>query len=488
MVRIALAVALLAAALALWRLEELVLEGLGVPVGGELGLTLSVVFETVAWFAGAHVVSTLLRELFWGGIVRRALGRPPPALLRETATLVVYFGTLLLVVHAVFRQSVVAFVTALGATGVVAAFGVRGLVADVWTGIAIHLERPFRVGDWVSFFDTQAGAMVGQVRQINWRTTHLLAENRNYLVIPNREIGDSTVVNYWRPAKVNRFEVTVRLDYGVPAEEAKRILLGAVTAVTREPGFVERPAPKVLVQELDEHGVEYVVRYWITPWKGTSPTTAADVVHCAILRHLRLAGITPAYDKLHAFQTPKPELHDTHPEAHLRVQRVLRMTELFAPLTDAEIERLVEASVLREWRAGATLIHEGDPGESMFVLLQGLLDVRVAPIADGGGDPVRVARLEAGEFFGEMSLLTGEPRRATVEAATPAAALEVTREAIEALMADRPEVGERLADIVARRELETERRRSEQPGNDPDAQAGLAAQLYARMRAFLRGG
>ncbi len=438
--------------------------------------------QVLIWFSAALLANLLIRKLLWEGVVSRAIGHDVPVLLMQLSNVAVLFLVTLVVVHSVFDASVLGFLTALGAVSVVIAFGLRGLVSDLFTGLAINVEQPFQIGDWIAFYDTQGGRHVGKVKQINWRTTHLVAENENYLVIPNREIGDSTLINYWRPRHANRFELKLTLDYTVAVEEARRILMAGVTSVIDSPGFDSSLKPQVLIDELDDDGVRYLVRYWIRPWDGTSPSLSRDLIQTRILKHLRLAGITPAYSKLEHFQQPKPEVLRAGTQAHLSMRQMLGLMDFFVPLNEEELNLVVAQSSTANWQEGDTLLTQGDAGASMFVVLQGLLDVW---LESDQAENIRVGQIEAGEFFGEMSLLTGAPRGATIRAATPVLTLEITKPVMQQLLTDRPALGESISELIALRQSAT-RAATDQHANrqTPEDTQNAAAQLFGKIRTF----
>ena len=439
-----------------------------------------IVVDILMWFFGAVFVNTLFRVIFWHGIFAKAIGRPAPKLLMQVSDTIVMVTATLMVVHFVFEKSIIAFVTAFSAVGVIAAFGLRGLVSDIATGLALNVEVPFQIGDWVAFYDTQGGKIVGRVEQINWRTTHVIAENKEYYVIPNREIGDSTMINYWLPDPLMRLELTLSLDYTVSTVEAKRILLAATAAVCKATGFREDPGPVILVSNLSESGVDYLVRYWIEPWSPISPTSAEDVVSCSILRHLKLAGITPSYPKLEHFKEQKPEVLKAGTQASLSMRKMIGLMDFFSPLNDEELDYVAQHGQEALWNPGEALIHQGDSGHSMFVVLQGLLDVFV----NQDGSEIKVGQIEAGEFFGEMSLLTGEARGATIRAVTPVCSVEITKEVLEYLLRQRPELAESISELVAARQVATEAARLDHEAKSAATEKNVAAQLYERMRAF----
>ena len=130
---------------------------------------------------------------------------------------------------------------------------------------------------------------------------------------------------------------------------------------------------------------------------------------------------------------------------------LLDRVELFRGLTVAERSQLSGKMLERHFLEGSTIIKSGDPGDSMFVLCEGLLEVRMSLKA--GLPDSRVANLQAGMFFGEMSALTGEPRSATIVAATEAMVFEISKEHIAPLLHSRRELAELIAQAVTSRKL-----------------------------------
>jgi CRP-like cAMP-binding protein len=140
----------------------------------------------------------------------------------------------------------------------------------------------------------------------------------------------------------------------------------------------------------------------------------------------------------------------------IRPRVVLASIPFFAEVLDGEeIDILGGRIAPRSFPAGEVLIRENDSGDSMFVIVSGEVDVS---IGDGdGGAARRLARLDAGGIVGEMSLMTGARRSATVTAATPVTVLEVTKSAIEPILNAAPALVERFAAMLERRQAELDR-------------------------------
>src|SRR5262249_40127733 len=162
-----------------------------------------------------------------------------------------------------------------------------------------------------------------------------------------------------------------------------------------------------------------------------------------IVKHLEHAGLTPAYPKQDTFFARLPERQLQHDAATDRA-RLLGHVDILGDLTGDELQELARDVVPRFVHAGATLVSQGDQSASMFVLAEGLLEVW----AEQEGGRVKLAQIKPGEFAGEMSLLTGEPRSATITAVTEALVYEVTREHLTPILDARPALFEKISQLV----------------------------------------
>jgi CRP-like cAMP-binding protein len=320
------------------------------------------------------------------------------------------------------------------------------------------------------------------VRDINWRTTHIELQNRTIAVLPNSMVGTVGITNHSAPDPVEREELVVTLDFSVSPQRAMRVLLAAAKAACGG-GIVEQPEPHVLIKEVSALGTVYAVRYFIHLDQMTQGM-ARHLVHQSVLAHLSKAGITPAYPKQDLYTAPMPARHlDFHSQAD-RIT-LLRNIDLFGQsLAEEELAQLAESMRQRTYNGGQALIRQGDRDHSMFILAEGLVEVMVAM---DGRPELRVARLEPGECFGEMALLTGEPRSATVLAATGVVAFEVTKAHMTALLKARPEIADTVSGLIADRKIGTSK--ALQSANEVDRQQAarsLAEEILHSIKGFFQ--
>ena len=154
---------------------------------------------------------------------------------------------------------------------------------------------------------------------------------------------------------------------------------------------------------------------------------------------------------------------------------VLRRIPLFAEVLDEDqIERL--AARCREvfFPAGTVMMTEGDFGASMFAIVDGDVSVTLS----GRRDDYGVAALSPGDIVGEMSLMTGARRSATVTATSNVTALEITKVALEDVLARAPDLIESFGAVLARRQSELDR---------AAAHAAHGDDIVSQIRRFFTG-
>jgi cAMP-dependent protein kinase regulator len=149
-----------------------------------------------------------------------------------------------------------------------------------------------------------------------------------------------------------------------------------------------------------------------------------------------------------------------------RVPTPVAVSPLFAGIPRPELAALLPLLHSRHAEAGEAIVVEGEPGDSLFLVVEGSLGVATR---DDRGDPVALENLGPGDFFGEVSLLTGKPRTATVRAKTPAVLLELDRSCVERLRQQFPNIEEALHEFHRQRATRTveailEQRRRRQSG------------------------
>lgn len=397
----------------------------------------------VALLSTALVVALVNRYL-WDLYFEHHKQTPIPHFLREVAALVVFLIVLLIVLSVGYHaeRELKGVLAGSGVLAIILGFAGQNLFGGIIAGMSLQINRPYKVGDWLKVGDTY-----GEVREINWRSTRLCTNDDIYLDIPNNEIVRSTIVNLHYPTELHAMRVRVGVDYNVPPNRVKDALR---TAAQSAQNVVPNPPVKVFLVDFADHAVIYEIKFYMGNHARINETN--DAVRTNVWYELKREGIKIPFPirTLQLERRPAGAPRDGQEEA----RGILRGEPLFQCLSDSQIDNLVAQSDLNHFGRGERVIEEGDEGNSMFVLLRGAAQVSVSK----NGAAIPVATLRAGDCFGEMSLLTGEKRSATVCAEDDCYVMEISKEVMGAIVRDSPDCLRQLSEILARRKLETEGR------------------------------
>jgi small-conductance mechanosensitive channel/CRP-like cAMP-binding protein len=408
---------------------------------------------TLAWLAAAWLAARAC-DLFLRRAAR-ASGRPAPypRLLHDLLRAGLFGAAAIGVLLYVLGQEATGLIATSSVLIAVVGFALRNIIGDVFSGIALGIDHPCRIGDWIEV----VGVGGGQVVEINWRATRVVTRDGISVVLPNGLLAGQRLVNYSAPDHGFRVVLQVALEPAVPVDRAKRVLLaGALDAARAYPAL----RPDVLVKDYGESGVLYLVRFWVPDYGQEN--ACRDAVASAVLRVLASAGIPIAYPKQDlVVARARPGASQRRPDRAALLGRV----DLFQVFDEAERTRLAESMAERCFERGEVVFREGDAGCSLFILAEGALDVTVRHREAGERS---IDRLVPGNVFGEMSLLTGQPRSATLAAASDAVAYEIDAADLHPVLRSRPELASALAGLMAdRQRRNAERRRA----FDEDARA-----------------
>jgi len=432
-------------------------------IGPEQVRLLDRVIIASLWLALAWLLVRLLDVLVWS---RRA--RHLPRLLTDLLAALILLTAALAIAAVLFEVPLAGILTTSGVAVAVLGFALRDMLASLFAGIALNLERPYRIGDWL---EVQPDT-VGRVEEVGWLTTRLVTQDGIGLVVPNAQLATRAFRNFDQPMGPWRDHLTVTLGYEVSPARAERILLAAAATVAAI--RIEGHRPDARIAACGEHGVVWDLRYWV-------PSYAARIdlrhqLHAAVLHHLYKAGIGPAHRRLDLFHAPMPPRMVEH---RAEPDLLLARSDLFGSLPPPELKELAHKARRVRVPAGSAAVRQGEPGSSMFVVLEGVLDVTLEPPS---GPRRWLREFVPGDMFGEFSLLTGDPRSATVTARTDSLLFEIGKADLMPLMERYPELAERLSGILAYRQADRATGRSE--AAEPPPAPARRTDLLGRIRDF----
>ena len=381
-----------------------------------------------------------------------------PAIVQDTL-LILLFG---LAATLILRDRILA-TTAVGA--VVLGFALQDTLGNLFAGLAIQIDRPFRVGDWVTI-----GALEGSVAGITWRSTKLVTKAGNFVIVPNSMMAKDPITNYSVPTRHMRIQVDVGASYDVPPNVVKEVISEALKNASELSNI--RPA-EVRIADFGASAIVYRVWFWVDDFDPDG--RAQDQVRSYIYYAFRRRNITIPYP-IQIEMSPE-EGSMTTPAATVDPDLIARVP-MFAPLTGSERDQLLSVARPVMFAKGEAVVRQGQTGQSMFVVKRGEASVTLA------GTAGEVARLGAGDVLGEMSLLTGEARTATVTALSDCDLLEIDAEGFRTVVMANPSVLEHVASVTSARRQELDRHRQTHAATPSITEARHS--LLNRIRQFLR--
>lgn len=357
-------------------------------------------------------------------------------------------------------------------------FSLQDTLGNVIGGLALQTDDSIQVGDWVKVNDVN-----GRVTEIRWRYTAIETRNWETVFIPNAVLLKNQVTVLGRrrgsPRQWRRW-VYFTVDYRHPPTTVIDAVEGALRGAAI-PNVAAEPPPNCIVIDFQESLARYAVRYWLTDLAVDDPTDSAVRVrvHYA-LRRSNIALSMPAHAVFLTEETGDRRANKAQRQDEQRAVALERV-DLFASLPPDDRALLASNLHFAPFARGEVLTRQGAQAHWLYIVAQGQVSVRVSV----DGEQREVAQLGSGTFFGEMSLLTGAARSATVVALTEVECWRLDKAAFKALLDRRPEVAEDVAETLAARQVELEAVRDNLTAEARKRRVEASRQdLLARIRDF----
>jgi small-conductance mechanosensitive channel/CRP-like cAMP-binding protein len=422
-----------------------------------------------------NVTSVLVFE-----VALEAVRLKPPRILRDLILALAY----IVVAISLLSRSGVDLTGIVATSAVITAiigFSLADTLGNVMGGMALQMERTISVGDWVRMPDNQEG----RVTEIRWRQTSIETRNWDTIVIPNSVLMKGQVTLLGRRAgapRQHRQWVYFNVDFRYSPTDVIAAVEAALRAETIANVALE-PAPHCLVIDFQQSYTRYAARYWLTDMALTDPTDS--IFRTRIYAALRRANIPLSIPAQSVFLTQEGESRRERKQEEEIERRVeaLQNVELFQTLKEEERRELAARLSPAPFVRGEAMTRQGAEAHWLYIIMEGEAEVRVA--VDGNKLQKKVATLQAGNFFGEMGLMTGEPRTATVIAGTDVECYRLDKDGFHEVLRRRPEIAEDISHLLARRRVELEAVR-EGLNEEAKRQRLRSAQgdLLKRIRSF----
>lgn len=405
------------------------------------------------------------------------------ALPRILIDLITAFGVLVVFIAVGKRAgfSVAGLITTSAVLTAVIGFALQDTLGSVMGGLSLQLDKSIKVGDWVTLGPGQA---TGRVAEIRWRYTAIETRNWDTVIIPNGALVKSQITILGRrqgaPLQTRR-----TIDFFVDFRTSPNDVIAAVEdALRKDP--VQRmaidPPPHCLFMGIRDSYAHYVARYWLTDLAVDDPPDSATRVRIWFaLRRANIALAIPASTVFLTPDTPERQQRKSAEELERRI-RALGTVDLFRALSKDERREIADHLVYTPFAAGEAVCREGDKDDGLFMIVEGDAIVRIG----SGTEEREVARLTAGQFFGEMSLMTGEARTATVVAATDMRCYRIDKPAFQAVVRESPAILDHVAEVLAQRRMALSAARDDRDEVRRTRHETTKQDLLGRIRSFFR--
>lgn len=427
------------------------------------------ILHTLIWIVFGWLLIKLADVFLWEDFVEKRLARKVPKLLKTILNMFILAIVIIMIVGYVFNQSVTGLVATTGVVGIVLGMGLRSTIESACQGIALSVDRVIQIGDMVTVrntFDTPA-----KVIEITWRSTIFQDANSNLVVVPNTTLCTSVVTNFSRPTHYSSFSVYISIC--VPPQFNKRIRRILEAAVNSTSVILNEPPPAILIADIVDASIKYQLQYSIDVSK-TSADAAKNELYRSLTKHFAVAGIGV---EVTSYRYHDQAINLLAPA--VMAENVLHETTLFSELTQEETQALASQVVVRAVKEGEVLIRQGEPGSSMFVIAEGLFKVDIED-ADRHATII-VAKLVPGQYFGEMSLLVGDPRTATITALNESIVYEITKETMQRLFEAHRNLIQILSGKIAERTVINLQKKQAMIQKDIDANTRSYTDMFCKM-------
>lgn len=391
--------------------------------------------ETLLWVCVIHASLSLLNVILFEQAEADTWRSRVPKLLIDLARLFLILLGTAIVLATVWHADLAGLATALGVSSIVIGLALQDTLGSVTSGIALLFERPFSVGDWLRIGDT-----VGQVTDINWRAVRLQTLEREMVVIPHKVIGGETIRNFSQPQRLHAERLQIGFSYNDPPNLAKQVLKSTALATQ---GILCHPEPQVFTLSYDDFAVTYEVKFFIQDYGDLEEIRDRFMTRIWYAAQRNNLSIPFPIRTVYHFHGPTSQAQGISK----KVADSLQSIPAFVPLhSEAENgSSLSQGIVLQHFGVGERVVHQGDPGDALYIIVSGQAMLLVA---DDLNQEHEVLPLKAGEFFGEMALFSGEPSPVSIVAADDLEVMMIASNVVNQMIERQPSFAREIGQIL----------------------------------------
>jgi small-conductance mechanosensitive channel/CRP-like cAMP-binding protein len=366
-----------------------------------------------------------------------------PTLFRDLVRGLVYIGLFLAFVGFVLKRDLDSLLVGSAVITVSIGFALQETLGNFFAGLALRLSRPYAMGDFV-----QVGDIEGRVDKIDWRQTSVYTFTGDYMILPNSMLAKEPINNYSSPSTLHARDIRVGLHYKHPPN---LVIATMEEVLSHVEAVLPHPAPEFHLLDFADSSINYRIRFWINDYEGRFRIDTE--VRVGLWYAFNRGDLEIPFPIRTLIQEPVTEKKNVE-----EILGFLKTVDFLEALGEECLRSLAQDARFQLFAAGEKVCVQGQPGDSFYIIRSGQVEVTVK---DDQGETILNFEMPVGNYFGEMALLTGEPRSATVSAVTDAELLTVSKDDLRTVVVANPEVEKIISNVLAQRQLRTEQAQQE---------------------------
>ncbi|HXH71100.1 MAG TPA: mechanosensitive ion channel family protein [Pyrinomonadaceae bacterium] len=416
------------------------------------------ILKVILWMSLIISIVRFLRTLIFSTAFRSG-AYEISSLVQNVLSIIVYIVAFFIIFNSQYPNvDLAALFTTSTILGVIIGLALQDTLGNLFAGLAIQADQPFQIGDVISIPNMGTGV----IENISWRGVKIRTFQNKFLIISNSVLGKEAIEVAPRE-NLNARLVFFNTIYTNSPAKTVQIVREAVRQIEN---VSQKIRPIVRVRDLGASGIDWEIKYWLEDYTKYNDTDAL------VRQRIWYAFQRERNDFAYPTQTihienkmPEDDFVETGNEVFERLSNV----PIFAPLSDEETQKLASGSRVRVFAPDEPIVRQGQPGKSMFVVHKGSVKVQIKEESQ----TKTLNTLREGDFFGEMGLLTGEPRTATVIAEEETQVLEIDNLCLKPILEDNPELVESFSRIVEERRTLLAEKQSEKDAVKTENNTGV---------------
>ncbi len=399
------------------------------------------IIKILLWMSIVIAVIRFLNYLIFGAALKNSEEYEISSLLRTVLTIIIYIVAFFIIFQTQYPNIELApLFTGSAIIGIVVGLALQDTLGNLFSGIAIQADQSFQVGDIIAI--TNHG--IGTVESVSWRGVKIRTFQNKLLVISNSVIGKETI----EVAPKDNLNARIVRFNSLYTNSPAKVIQVVREAVRQVENVSPKRRPKVRIWNLGDNGIDWEVKYWTTDYRKHNDTDA--LIRQRIWYAFQREELDFAYPTRTIYTASQADAEEVFVETTDEICERINSVAIFAPLSTEETQRIAQNCHVRVFAPEEPIIQKGQTDKSMFIINRGNVSVEIKE----NGITKTISKLRVGDFFGEMSLFTGEPRTADVVAETETQVLEISPFILKPILERNPELVRLIGEIIDdRREL-----------------------------------